>query len=64
MNRLKTTKKKGNEKMFYAAPKNATLHVIGYNELVQELGITEEEAKFLINKVSILNFLLKSFFWL
>lgn len=35
----------------YNAPKNATLHMVGYNELVKELGITEEEAKFLGNKV-------------
>ena len=37
--------------MMYEAPKNSTLHIVGYNELVKELGITEEEAKFLGNKV-------------
>jgi hypothetical protein len=36
----------------YNAPKNATLHIVGYNELVKELGITEEEARFLGSKVS------------
>jgi hypothetical protein len=37
---------------YYAKPvENATLHIVGYNELVKELGITEEEAKFLGNKV-------------
>ena len=38
-------------KMMYEAPENSTLHIVGYNELVKELGITEEEAKFLGNKV-------------
>ena len=38
-------------KMLYVAPEKSTLHVVGYNELVKELGITEEEAKFLGNKV-------------
>lgn len=39
-------------KMLYVAPENSTLHIVGYNELVKELGITEEEAKFLLNKMT------------
>ena len=38
--------------MIYFRPaNNAILHCTGYNELVKELGITEEEAKILMNKI-------------
>ena len=39
--------------MIYNSPnENATLHIVGCKELVKELGITEEEAKFLGNKIT------------
>ena len=39
--------------MIYNSPnENASLHMVGFNELVNELGITEEEAKFLLNKMT------------
>lgn len=38
--------------MTFITPENSTYHTVGYNELVKELGITEEEAKFLRNKMS------------
>jgi hypothetical protein len=36
----------------YSAPKNATFRLVGINDLVKELKITEEEARFLGSKVS------------
>lgn len=45
-------KRKVKSIMMYNAPvENATFHMVGVNELVKELGITEEEARFLGNKV-------------
>lgn len=38
--------------MMYVAPEKSTYHMVGYNELVKELGITEDEAKFLLNKMT------------
>lgn len=38
--------------MMYVAPEKSTYHMVGYNELVKELGITEDEAKFLLDKMT------------
>ena len=39
--------------MIYNSPnEKATFHIVGYNELVNQLGITEEEAKFICNKIT------------
>ena len=38
--------------MICVAPEKSTYHMVAYNELVKELGITEDEAKFLMNKMT------------